>query len=166
MSTIRQQIFQKVVDQLKTISTETEYQFYGVTGNYQSNLGESVFPWRAAPATQASEYPFLVVRDIDELHKEASPGAPRVERQLHLIINIATAGDAAMDDLRNKFYPDVEIALGIGRQSRWDGLSGNTRPRLNRSVGEHESEYFAGGIVEFYIDYPTYAFYPYAVPGS
>lgn len=161
--TIRQQIFQAVIDQLKTINTATTYQFYGVSGNYTSNLGSRVYPWRSAPETQATKYPFLVVRDIDELHKEPSPGAPRIERSLHVLINIATIGDSAADDLRNMYYPDVEIAIGLGRLTRWGGLSGNTRPRLNRTVSDQESDVFAGGVVEFYIDYPSYAFYPYGV---
>jgi hypothetical protein len=37
--TLRQQIFEAVVAQLKLIQTANEYQFYGVTGNYNSNLG-------------------------------------------------------------------------------------------------------------------------------
>ncbi len=163
MSTIRQQIFEAVVNQLKLIHTANTYQFYGVTGSYQSDLGSAVFPWRAVPQTDKTKYPFLVVRDLDELVKEASPGAPRVERSLHMQVNIVVKGDDAANELRDKYYSDVDIAIGLGRQSYWSGLSGNTRPRLNRSVFEHESDVLAGGIVEFYIDYPTYAFYPYAV---
>jgi hypothetical protein len=104
-----------------------------------------------------------VVRDIDELHKEASPRAPRMERQLHMQVNIVVAGDAAMDDLRDKYIPDVETAILIGREQVWNNITSNTRPRLNRSVFEQESDKLAGGIVEFYIDYPSYAFYPYEV---
>lgn len=163
MKTLRQQIFEAVVTQLKLIKTANQYQFYGVTGNYQSDLGSSVFPWRSAPFTDPSHLPALVVRDIDELVKEASPGAPRVERQLHMQINIIVPGSEAATDLRDKYFADVDIAIGVGRQARWGGISGNTRPRLTRSVLERESDVLAGGIVEFYIDYPTYAFYPYAV---
>jgi hypothetical protein len=160
--TLRQQIFEAVVAQLKLIQTANEYQFYGVTGNYNSNLGSSVYPWRSAPFAKQN-LPALVVRDIDELIKEPTPGAQRVERQLHMMINIVVDGDSASDDLRDKYFADVDIAIGLGRQSRWGNLTGNTRPRLTRSVLEQESDVLAGGIVEFYIDYPTYAFYPYAV---
>jgi hypothetical protein len=165
MKTIRQQIFESVVAQLKLIQTDNQYQFYGVTGSYNSDLGSRVYPWRSAPETDKTRYPFIVVRDIDELVKEASPGAPRVERQLHMLINIVISGDGAAEDLRDKYYPDVDVAIGQGRLTGWGGLAGNTRPRLTRSVFEQESEMLAGGIVEFYIDYPSYAFYPYAVAG-
>jgi len=163
MSTIRQQIFEAVVAQLKTINTGTQYQFYGVTGNYQSNIGSKVFAWRSAPATQDSEYPFLVVRDLDESVKEPSAEAKRVEKQLHMLINIVTRGNNAADELRKKYYPDIEIALGVGARNRWGLNTGATRPKLTRSLFEQESDALAGGVVEFYIDYPQYAWYPFSV---
>lgn len=163
MDTIRQQIFDAVVAQLKTINTGTQYQFYGVTGSYQSNIGSKVYAWRSAPATQDSEYPFLVVRDIDELVKEPSPGAKRHEKHLHMLINIVTRGSNAAEDLRNKYYPDVEIALGVGARDRWGLNTGETVPKLTRSLFEQESDALAGGVIEFYIKYPQYAWYPFAV---
>lgn len=163
MNTIRQQIFEAVVTQLKTIRTANTYQFYGVTGNYLSEIGQKVYAWRSAPTTPAEEFDYLIVRDIDELVKEPTIEAKRVEKQLHIVINIIVRGNNAAEDLRNKYYPDIEIALGVGAANRWGIGTGATRLRLTRSLFDQESDSLAGGIIEFYIDYPQYAWYPYTV---
>lgn len=161
--TIRQRLFDAVVSQLRSINTDTPFSVYGVTGNYQSDLGSRVWPWRSAPFTDPSQLPALVVRDIDEIHKLSSNGSARMERELHMQVNIVVAGDGAMNDLRDKYFPDVETAILVGSRTVWGDYTSNTRPRLNRTVFDHESQALAGGIVEFYIDYPTFTFYPYEV---
>ena len=161
MDTIRQKIFDAVVAQLKTIATANTYEFYGFTGNYNSDIGSRVFAWRSSQITQPSEFPLIVIRDVDELVDEPSAESRRVVKRLRFIVEILASGPTAADDLRNKYYPDVELAIGVGAVNRWGLMTGATRPKLTRSLVETESGILAGGVVEFSIDYVQIAWYPY-----
>lgn len=99
----------------------------------------------------------MIVRDLDEPILEPTVRAQRVTRQLHMQVEIVLSGTNSMDDLR-KHYSDVEAAIGEGRETVWADITSETRPRISRSVLEQESLKVAGGIFEFYIDYPTMAF--------
>jgi hypothetical protein len=155
---IRQEIVTRVENQLKRIRTGNTYTVYGVTRNYLTDIGLKVFQWRNVQF-QPSELPALILRDLDEPAVLSSKNSSRVTRQLHVQIEIVTAGDNSPDDLR-KYYADVEAAIGEGRQSVWADITEETRPRITRSVVEQgdTSVRLAGGIYECFIDYPTFAF--------
>jgi hypothetical protein len=159
--TIRQQLFELVIGQLKTIKTSNSYSMYGQTGNYKTDIGERVFAWRAVPFDEEDD-DGLIVRDMDEIMQLSSPNGFRIERQLHMQVELGGRGVTSDTDLRNKYIADVEIAIGVGAFTVWNTV-GNTRPRKSISIVEQQAEKIAGMIFEFYIDYPTYAFYPYAV---
>lgn len=154
---VRQEIFNRVVAQLRRIRTGNTYTMYGeAPKHYFTDIGLKVFPWRAAPF-QPNELPGLIVRDLDEPVHLPAPRSQGIIRQLHIQVEIALKGDNAMDDLR-LIYADVEAAIGEGRESVWADITSDTRPRLSRAIVEQESAKIAGGIFECYIDYPTLAF--------
>jgi hypothetical protein len=149
-----------VVEQLRTIKTSNSYTMYNQTGNYKTNIGDSVWIWRDV-SFESDEPDSLIVRDLDEPLQLPSPYAERVERQLHIGIELI-GRNAKSEKLRNEYLPDVEIAIGVGARTRWNNI-GKTRPRKSISVTGQESVKIAGMIFEFYIDYPGYAFYPYPI---
>lgn len=153
--TIRGEIVKRVEDQLKRIQTANTYTLYGETKNYFTNLGTNVSRWRSRPFTEGEQG--LVLRDLDEPKDLASNHAGAVTRNLHIQVEIVVSGQNAPDDLL-KAFADVEAALGEGRESVWGDITSGTRPKLDRSLVEQESQRLAGGIVEVYIDYPTLAF--------
>lgn len=157
--TLRQQAFEKVVDQLRLIKTTNSYTLFGVTANYKTNVGDSVHVWRSAPF-QADELPGLIVRDLDEIKELSDKYGDREKRSLHIQITIAVADDTPQEEL-NAIFGDLDTAFGVGRASNWDGLVQETRPRIARTVGDQESLKIAGGVYEVYLDYATRAFYPY-----
>lgn len=161
MDSIRQTLVDLVVAQLRTIKKSNEYSLYNQTGNYKTDIGDSVWVWRDI-AFDGTEPDSLIVRDVDEPIALPSKNAQRVERQLHLSVEIIARGADADKKLRNEYLTDVEIAIGVGAFTRWNHI-GCTRPRKSISVSAHESEKIGGMIFEFYIDYPGYAFYPYAI---
>lgn len=154
--TRRQDIFNKVVAQLRKIKVANTYTMYGDTDNYLTDVGLHVYAWRAAPFPPNTQMA-LVVRDLDEPAELSAPRSSRQERSLHMQVEIVISGDVAMETLRDVFA-DVEAAVGEGRESVWDSITSDTRPRITRSVLEQESAKIAGGIFEFFIDYPTLAF--------
>lgn len=159
MITIRQQIFDEVVARLRTIKTTNSWSLFGMTGNYLTNIGDQVHPWRSS-AFQANELPGIVPRDLDEPVKLSSLSSDRTERELHIQIVVAVDGEDAEDQLR-VIFGDLDIAFGLGRADRWGGLTSETRPRISRSVLDQESRRVSGGIYEAYIEYPTLAFNPF-----
>lgn len=159
MVTIRQQIFDAVVAQLRTVKTTNQWTAYGMTGDYLTNIGDQVHPWRTS-AFQPEELPGVVPRDLDEPVEPMSEGSQRMKRQLHIQIVVAVGGEDAADQLR-KIFGDLDIAVGLGRDSYWGNLASETVPRISRSVLDQESLKVAGGIYEFYIHYPTLAFNPF-----
>lgn len=160
MDSTRQTLVDLIVEQLRTIKTSNSYTIYNQTGNYKSDIGENVWLWRNV--TFDDDAPdSLIVRDLDEPITMPSAYAERVERQLHVGIELI-AREAGSDKLRNEYLPDVEIAIGIGARTKWHEI-GKTRPRKSISVTGQESVKIAGMIFEFYIDYPGYAFYPYPI---
>jgi hypothetical protein len=54
--TIRQTIFDLVVAGLRQAVTTNTYTLYGQTRNFETNIGNSVHPWRSAPFSE-SELP-------------------------------------------------------------------------------------------------------------
>jgi hypothetical protein len=153
---VRQEIFTRVVNQLKRIKTVNTYTMYGETANYLTNLGLYVFPWRATPFNE-NQLPGLIVRDLDEPQELSSNHSQRVIRQLHIQVEVVMKGDAPINDLWAA-YADIEAAIGEGRESVWADITKETRPRISRSLVEQESSKIAGGLFECYIDYPTLAF--------
>lgn len=151
METIRQQIVNKNLTALETILT---------ANGFETEIGLNVSEWRTAPFS-ASELPAVVFRDLDEPQTQSSPRSPRVERQLHCQIEVVTADDTPMAFIR-KALADIEKAIGIAASSGWDGLAGNTRPRVSRAIVEQNSNKVGGSTFEYYIDYPTVAFNSYA----
>jgi len=151
----RQEIFERVVSQLRRIRTTNTYTLYGETANYLTDFGAKVFPWRAVAFPPGENG--IVVRDLDEPVIESESRSERVLRQLHIQVEIVLAEDDPVTKLWQA-YADVEAALGEGRESVWADITSNTRPRISRSVVEQKSAKVAGGIVECYIDYPTLAF--------
>jgi hypothetical protein len=152
---VRQEIFERVVAQLRRIKTTNTYTLYGGTLPYLTNLGNTVFPWRAAPFQPGESG--IIVRDLDEPVMESAPRSERVIRQLHIQVEVVLAADDPVTRLWQA-YADIEAAIGEGRDSVWADITSNTRPRLSRSLVEQESAKIAGGIVECFIDYPTLAF--------
>lgn len=159
MITIRQQIFTEVVAKLRTVKTSQAWTAYGMTGNYLTNIGDQVHPWRTS-AFQPEELPGIIPRDLDEPIEPMHLGAERTTRQLHIQVVVAVGGEDAADQLR-KIFGDLDIAFGQGRDERWGGLASETIPRISRSVLDQESLKVAGGIYEVYIHYPTLAFNPF-----
>lgn len=159
MITIRQQIFTKVVAQLQSVRTANTWSAYGLSGNYLSEIGAQVHPWRTS-AFQANELPGVIPRDLDEPIEPMSQGSERMIRQLHVQVVVAVGGEDAADQLR-KIFGDLDIAFGLGQADGWGGLSTKTVPRISRSVLDQESQKVAGGIYEVYIHYPTLAFNPF-----
>lgn len=160
MDSTRQTLVDLIVEQLRTIKTSNSYTIYNQTGNYKTNIGDSVWLWRNVTFDD-DEPDSLIVRDMDEPISLPSKNAERVERQLHVGVELI-GKNAGSDKLRNEYLPDVEIAIGVGAKTRWNHL-GCTRPRKSISVTGQESVKIAGMIFEFYIDYPGYAFYPYPI---
>ena len=154
--TQREAIFTKVVAALRTILTTNTYTLYGRTFNFETNIGNSVHPWRSAALDEA-ELPGLIVRDIDELRELASNNASAEKRELHVLCSIAAAGDTSPETMR-KIFGDLDGVFGVGRSTGWDGLSTETRPKLTRTIVDQESLKITGGIYEVYIDYAVPAF--------
>lgn len=159
MITIRQQIFSEVVAKLQTVKTSNSWTAYGMTGNYLTNIGDQVHPWRTS-AFNPSELPGIIPRDLDEPIEPLGQGIERTTRQLHIQVVVAVGGEDAAEQLR-KIFGDLDIAFGQGRDERWGGLASETVPRISRSVLDQESLKVAGGIYEVYIHYPTLAFNPF-----
>lgn len=153
--TIRQDIVTRVYTQLQRIRTANTYTLYGETKNYLTNLGSSVFVWKSTPFQPTEQG--IVLRDLDEPVSLSSSRSARVIRQLHMQAEVVLSGASSVSDLFNA-YADIEAAIGEGRESVWADITSDTRPRISRSVVEQESAKIAGGIFEFYIDYPTLAF--------
>lgn len=147
---------ESVVAQLGRIRTGNTYTLRGQTKNYLTDVGLHVFVWRATPFLR-NELPGLIARDLDEPVVQATPMSEGVLRQLHLQVEVVLGGDTPIVDLW-KAYADIDSAIGEGRESVWADFTGATRPRINRSVVDQDSAKIAGGIIEFYIDYPTLAF--------
>ena len=152
----REEIFTKVVEGLRGIQTTNTYTLYGRTFNFETDIGDSVHPWRAAPFDE-DELPGLIVRDIDELRELSSPNGTGEKRSLHVLCSIATDGDASPEMMR-KIFGDIDGVFGTGRSTGWDSLSTETRPKLTRTIVDQESLKITGGIYEVYIDYVVPAF--------
>lgn len=160
--TIRQQIVEMVETQLKRIKTTNTYVLQEQAAKpFRTNLGNNIFRWRSAPIA-AESTPAGIFRDLDEPVKEASARSPRQMRQLHCQVEIVVLGDTPDDTLRNLLLPDVECAIGELQESGCNGLASDIRPRISRLVTESDtSNKLAGAILEFFIDYGTFAFNPY-----
>ena len=153
----RQEIVTRFVNQMKRIRVGNTYTMYGQEPtNFLTDIGQHVWLWRATPF-RPDELPALIVRDLDEPIVPSAPRSERVTRQLHMQVEVVLAGDTPINDLWAA-YADIEAAIGEGRESVWNDITSDTRPRISRSVVEQESAKIAGGIVECYIDYPTLAF--------
>ena len=152
----REEIFTKVVTGLQGILTTNTYTLHGRTFNFETNLGSSVHPWRSAALDEA-ELPGVIPRDLDEIRELADKYSEAEKRSIHIQCAVVASGDTSPATMR-KIFGDLDGAFGVGRETGWDGLSTETRPRLTRMILDQESLKITGGIYEVYIDYAIPAF--------
>jgi len=109
---IRQQIMAAFITRMKTITT---------ANGYTINLGTDVREWRAA-SIEASELPFMVVRDVTDTMPEVSTGGRR-DHQLEVEIDVLFASSTSVKDARNIV---ADIAAAIGTDETFGSLAYNT----------------------------------------
>lgn len=170
--TKRQKIFDRVLNRMHQIRSDVE------PDKYNTQAGRHVFPWRQGTISEEELASFtdtagLIVRDVDETKATNGDhtlpvtnlrgGEQKFIRELHIQIEVACGTESAAD-LARKVIADVEVA--VSQDARWHDVNGRplaigTRPRIDRSVVEHESLKVGGVVIEFFIHYVTGAFNPY-----
>jgi hypothetical protein len=139
MSTIRQQLIDKIDARLKTVL---------ILNGYVTNIGTRVYEWKDINIP-ADALPCLIFRDVscdvtddsDEYYHTKS---------LSVEIDIKTAAADAPEDLRNYLK---DILKAIGTDLGWDDLAYNTRLTGDAMEIDHKNRKFGGMKVSISIIY-------------
>ncbi len=145
--TIRQQIIDAIDERFKLIK---------VVNGYETNLGNSVYQWKAV-SYEGADLPLIEYRDISN---ESGIGPnPTHDHRLTIEAEIVVAaGNTTAAQIR-KMIADVKKA--IGTDLRWGGLAITTEPISDSMVIEQNEKIIGGVKINFTIIYRTMAWDEY-----
>lgn len=145
--TIRQQLIDSVDVRFKLIK---------VANGYNTDLGNSVYHWKAVSYEEA-DLPLIEYRDLTN---ESSIGPnPTHDHRLNIEAEIvASAGNTTAAQIR-KMIADAKKA--IGTDLRWSGLAITTEPINDSMVIEQNEKIIGGAKINFAIIYRTVAWDEY-----
>lgn len=142
----RQQIVNAIDTRLKTIL---------IANGYETNLGQKVYEWRAAPVNE-NEMPCIIYRDENETI-DITIGKHVHTLSISVDIIAAKAQNAAA---MRKYIAD--IVKCIGADLTWGSLAEDTSPAGSDDIQIHHQENIISGAgMKFIVQFTTNPFDPY-----